>query len=612
MKFVKITILLLLASLTMQNDWEKYLTNINIEKEPIQEEWVTPCVTGYKECSYKGESATWCDGKFNFLIVNNEIKPADGIASGNIRSYRIPKGWEVEFKGIFAKKFFSHISDQAVVSQISKIQEGSLREVHKNQSDQICPTAHPFWRLNVDITSSKYVQITKFMPEFLSALIKSQTSRYQQGNYGRKLNSCKDESTSLLEEIRTIESAILTLERQKEDLSFQIQQLKTKIEQYTQILNGIIKPSEWLKENEHNKEELNRLKLEQKNAEAKLADINAKINSLNIKISEQNKIKIELETSKTSLNKELQDVTVSLNAENLVLRQQETEQSVRISRYTEIANANKNLEREKESINENIRVLKESIAAKEREIERNNCSLVKMEDDIGKNYDKENLQKGRINTLIAQKEKIEGTIKETINRITTIVTQIDIDNQQIIVLNREVSDVTTIIGGSRVSIEKFNNNAIELSKQNIRNEIAKFNTELLEKQTQLTGIDSQLSLKKTELTKKKTQYDERQICTQENLRQKTVHSTQFKVSKDEVENVFMKIKNIYGESMTSLRAAIDLINDSTPVTQWIAEAKRNMHIYLDTLPAYPAIYVDVSDFSKRRKRRMRRMRRRLI
>jgi chromosome segregation ATPase len=609
MKFTKVAIILLaLFAVSLQAPWDHYLTNINLSAEPVKEEWVSPCVTGYRDCGYNGDTTQWCAGDYKFNILKGFITPTQG-ASSNIRAYRIPKGYTVRYKGAFVDSLIAGNTDPVVLAQTKDLKNGAQPEGATNTSDQVCPTMHPNWKLLVFVTESKYVQITRLMPDFLAALMRVQGSRFQKGEYGRKVNSCRAEADGLAGEITSLDTSISTLERTKNEYESTLTVLRARFETYSNIVSGTITADQWIGTVSKYKDTNAELARDVEALATQIAKLMEQINDINVRITAQLTLKGQLGNSIVGLKTQITAADAELVKETASLRAAEGEQAIRNTNYGTLVGAITNIETEKVDVTEKIRLLKLRLDELNASLELHNGKKVKLQDEMGKGV----LAQKKLNEKLAEvrhtKQSLIDTVRTNENKIIEINTSVNRDNESIVVIVNKIKELDGQKNEKSAQISRYTSYATSQTKVYYQELISKTTFEISTITTKVTEVSTKISTSRTTVSTKRNTKDEKSNCVASNDKLRTQYRTAAATQGGDVEAVFNKIKALYDKSLTPLRETIDMVDDDTPVANWIVKAKTNMHSYLDNLPENPEVQEQgLEEFNRRRRRRMRRRR----
>ena len=523
-----------------------------------------------------------------------------------VKSFKVPKGFKLEYKGMFIKSNYDFPLSQHENDRIKDIPDNSFVKHVNTWTDETCAINMDFWYMNMQITAAEYIQVARRIPVYLSLCIENQKLNIRRTELKLILKTYSKHSEINKQKLFEIEKTLveykMLLEEKRVKLIGILSQLKT----ITSILSHQISIDKWIDQIKSYKEEIMILNNQIKKAELKLNEIGEKIKIFEKKIEEKNTENIlfnskistaqiqitETETTVITVTKQITELEIKKLQKNIEAADIDAENINIINR---IKNYN-------EEIIKYQKLIAEAEVAKQKNTANYNRITTEMEEITTK-----------ITTITAtqtdKKTKIttfNQDISEYDLQITINKKSIEDWRQQITNLSKELSKLDIDIQSWRINIQiktsyadKMTTEYYQQEKTKLEEEIRKLELEMNQTQTLVTLATT----KKEQLNFTiNTDQIEEKITNIKNEYNDVKTKIQFQLNKIEAE--FNNIKNIFSEQMSYL---IDVQTFNTQrIETWAIEAKNKIKKYLDVLPGNPA---PIFDMARRRRRRFRRYRR---
>jgi len=394
---MKLTILsILICSLVFvscaNNDWEKYLVNINVANEPIIDEWVPKAVTGYEKTNFEGQSTAFPVGNYGFFIVNGNLQKFANTPSNNVRSLNIPKGLAVDVVGSFKITDFP----LRIRKEIGSSMDGARINYENRFYDSVgYPWSYlgPWLKVKFNVSHTPYYKVATWIPQFITALIRAQTSRLAKVKVANQVNTCKNELNQAESTLSNLKTNITKLTQTKTELMNAIEVLKKKIVIYTKIISGQLKEADWIASTETNKATIKKLIALNSDIEKQIKILEEQlkkiISELEGLLNQKNNYNDVINTTKGEISK----VGIELNTSIQKLTELDASQSKLITQYNTVNQEKLTEERKKIALEGQLKEIQRLIAESTGKLERRNCDLVDLEQEIVKLLKSSNHQK---------------------------------------------------------------------------------------------------------------------------------------------------------------------------------------------------------------------------
>jgi predicted nucleic acid-binding Zn-ribbon protein len=582
------------------------LGNINLSNEPIKLEWDQGCVTGFDGCDFSGSSKNICaTGTFTYTLLPGTVLP-DGpaVEYPYVRSFKIPKGFKLYYKGGFNKKIMLKYTSENNLKDLPAVSSLKESTVTGPQNEYCATNRNPYWRYSVSISTTSYIQILILIPNFLKSLIRAKGSRFQMDTFSTQYDTCTTTYNKSQVEVTSLKTQITTLQTTKAQTESTITVLTTRKKYYEGLVSGTIKAEDWAEQAKKYIGQIKDLRDKIAQLETEIAALLVQLNNLNKSINDLNSQKNTITVTVTSLNNQKSNTITTLNADLATLKQIEVLQTNKISTYTAQYSLLQNMEKSRKNYEEQMRMLQEKLKELDGQIEKSTCDLATLEDEIDATMKRQK----------AQKVKVDNGNK-IINDFTI---QIEQSNQKFIQLSNDINntnlkvyDINNQINIKRQQIHQYEGQISSWTVQAQQISVAYYQSQLTEVNTKITIETKTLTETTTTITtitsKVTTLLDiinVSQKCQTEAKSSVQTSLTTFNNDLKAVNDQMNAILGIYNDSSSNLTTVIGNINLNQSLNDYVSAAKRILHEYLDALPSDPSM----GDFAIRR-RRLRRRRR---
>jgi chromosome segregation ATPase len=570
-----------------------------------------PCLEGFGECGFKGESVKICDpGTYKYKIDNNEVF-ADAGASSNFRfvkSFKIPKGVKLYYKG----QFFSSLFINADKKAIQGLANGdALKETTQTgpTSDYCATNKSSYWRYMIKVSHTAYRDIAVIVPDFLRALMRAKGSKFQYENARDSTEKCKSSLEITTTELKSIETQLIAITTSKSQIESRIKILYDRRTYLQGVLDGKITDENSNKESYMVKIRQLRVQIEEYNRE--IARLEGLIHGLNDKI---NAFRVKIETMRRQITIASANATSSSNNIRLQeamreLKRIEENQSVKIKKYQVELTENSNRQTNKINIEEQIKILQKRLIESDIAIEKSNCDLVKMEDEIEIIMRQQRDQKAIVEQITNQIVVDDTTVINLKKEISVIEIEINGINDKIVGHQRAISELKKKISDNEVLISKWTNmSSSGILDDDLRDkyhkEIIEISTKIEIEERELRTIDIQIvtiTTTRNQLQAKITDYTS---CSNSSGTSIAVLESRYNSDLAEVKSRLSSITAYYNDNTSDLMSAMNELNVKQSIEKFVSISTRYLRSYLDSLPSDPTISADMF----RRRRRLRRRR----
>jgi len=609
MKFAILAILIISSSFISCADapnWQQYLAKIDLKNEPIQDEWVSKCVQGYNQCQYKGTTALWCAGSYKFTVYDGIVKPDSPTPSDAIKSLQIPKGYFVNVFGAYMSQYFL----PQYASQVSSLYDGQNEVDLTTNSDIACAVQFSYWKMKVVVTSSNYVAITNLIPGFVRGLISAQTSRFNKATYTKTLTQCQSELNAASNDNNALQTSLSSYQKTKTDLETSIKILNERINTYTKIINGSLTPEQWIASTNSLKAKIDQLRAENAALDKQIADLTAKIkiaaDSYTALLNKKNDFNSLINT----LKGQLATAGTTLTSEITKLSTIELSLSTGTKTYTNLAQATANMETQRKSLEDQLRDIQKRMNDLDVVIDKNNCDLVTMEDQIGALVKQQKSQVEVVNQAKIAKTAIADKITATEKADTDNDVQIKSSAIARNGLDQQLLNLNTKKQNNVAEIEKNTASAVNTTKDYYKAQVLQIQSDVTNIERSLATTNTNISNTNGKISSNVIIINQKTDCVTSNTKLVTQYTTEYDTNKVVAYNLFNGIKTIFSGQISYLVKCLDNFSDALTVENYLIEAKKNLHMYLDSLPADPKIVANIQ--SRLDKRRRLRRRRRMI
>ncbi len=611
---MKLTILLVLlaSSLCLDPKYNPYLSNLDWAKEPKVDEWQSKGVQGFESCNFVGATSFLLENDtgnpYKYTVWSGKVTPVGANQTGNIKSFRVPKGYKVNYAGQLQKKQFKGLtpSQQNEIADLCDNCDTKKKELF---TDETCAVDRAYWYMNLNISINEYVKITRRIPNFLTASINTQNYRLQKVKLTAALAKCQSDKQTLITNTSNLKSQKSRLEKQISDLQAAIESNTKKITDYTAIVKGTLDASQWI---EAAKKYINQNKALQAEIDALLARIdkmncqitqwNAEIVAINKSITDlKAKIKAQeddLAARKTALDKQTEDLKIL-----------ETTLQSESGKLQTMDNTNKNTQATIDGITKQIADLQASLKVNTDILTRGKAAQKAQAEIVGKIMDKaavmiDNFNRDSSARLLVKTDKEANSAKLIVLNNSVNDAQKEVANY-----NNGIKEANDLINQKKVQIDKNTTSGKVETKDFYSAQIKTLENDNSQKLLQSDALNKDLAKTRTDISTNDQAQSVAEKCVNDNTLTLSTVSYQYATYNNQVINQANEMILLISNPSAYLMKVVASFDDITPVNTWLVTAKTNLFEYIESLPwnTEPVI-----DLMRRRKRKMRRMRRRMF
>jgi predicted nucleic acid-binding Zn-ribbon protein len=585
---------------------------LDVNKDNDGKAWSAEGVTGFAECSFRDTSPQgfiWKDNApnwYKFTVFAGNVREVGKTTTGvQVKSFKVPKGFKLEYKGMFLKSKYDFPLSVHELDRIRGIPDNSFAKHVNTWTDETCAINMDFWYMNMQVTVHEYVKIARRIPIFLSLCIDNQKLSIRKSELELIIRKLESETEENKKKLFQMEKTLIEYEKVLQEKKTILINLETNMKIIMNIISNTITVDQWIQEVKSYKEEIAYLNNQIVITQTKITTIRTIItnleNQIQEKIRENSKLELQIATSKTQKT-EIETTRTTTTTEITTIETNISKLNDEASKYkTENTNLNNKIKNIKDEI---IKLQKQQKEA---------------EDAIRSNDQNYNRLLNEITTYTVKKEKIIKSKEDITIKITTITNNIDQYNLQIqnnlktigenrktitlketeilqleIIISKFKSDINSKTSyANKMTIEFY-----QSEKKRLEIEITKVMSEISQYQSQVTSTTQmkvQIGLSITESEKKVG------IKEREEFR-KIIESSKTQIQKIMAE--YQNIKSIFSEQSQFLSDVISFNTEKVEV--WTVSAKTKITKYLQLVPGNPTPIFDMA----RRRRRLRRYRRR--
>lgn len=598
---------------TSSSSFDAVENALNVDVDNNGKPWTQEGVKGYEECSYRGTAEQiWKENApnwYRFTVFGGEVKEVGKTSvSMPVKSFRVPKGFKLEYKGMFLKNKYETPLTTVQKERIADIPEMSFAKHVTSFTDEVCAINMDFWYMNLQVTAMEYVKIARRIPTYLSLCIENQKLYIQKSELEVKIRTKETENQQNTKTLLELEKLLIDYNKVLEEMRNLLQSLTAQVSIITKILTKEITIEHWIKEVKSYSEEITALEVQIKQNQEKIKLIRIKINNFESEIQTVTQENTELTKKISNTKADIETIETKTTKTTTEITTIETTISKLNDDASKYSGENTNLKAKLESIKEQITKLQKEASEIEIAIKTNK-----------ENYDKVVKE---LTVVTEKKETIIKTKEETTVTITTKRNSIDswerkyrenvetIEDRrkQINSLEKEIADLEVEIKRLDSQIKEKTSYATKQSTEYYRKEKIRIETEISEIKITIETKTNEVIQKTETRNKLKLQIDGSTTPGQgpaDDRKSLDIVSQDITKQFAKIKAEFTAITNIFSEQSEQLRSVMTSFS-SEKVEYWAVKAKTSIKKYLYLVPSNSEPIFDMM----RRRRRFRRMRRR--
>jgi len=575
--------------------------------------WAPEGVTGFAECSFKDtsnlEGVVWKENApnwYRFTVMEGKVREVGKSMDGaQVKSFKVPKGFKVEYKGMFLRNKYDFHLTQQQTDKIKDIKDYSFAKSVSTWTDESCAINFDFWYMNMQVSSQEYIKIARSVPFFLKESIEAQKLSIKKSEVTQELETYDNNRKKEIKLKEEIEIKVTEITKRLNDMRIT---LASYTKTYTELkikVEGQINSKEWIDGFSGTKEEIERLEQEIRVLEKKIEDILINIKKYEAILEQLKKEKyqydIEIKNRKEQITR--------LETETQEIIRQSTTSTEEINKLTESINKkvseNENLKNTNQNNLDEIKRLQKEIQDNERKIINNKSEIDTLT--------------VKLTTKTDEKDKIIIRKTKKTTEITTITEEITKFTKQISVNDQSIEDYTKKIQSSNIDIVHAKDDIAR------KREEIKSKRSLAERKTR-ESFENEMNLLLVKIEKLKGEIlileneerTERSKQTKITVEITTIESSEIRLKRSELSQLttefesrkqkalqeFNKIRDILFEQSELLMEVMKF--SSLKIESWTFNSKQTVFKYLQLIPGNPTPLFSMD----RRRRRLRRYRRR--
>jgi len=611
---MKFTIILVLIATTVCLDpkYNAFVTNIDVSKEPIREQWESKGVEGFAECNFAGASSFWreSDKPYSFNVWAGKVSSTNGALTGNIKSFRVPKGYKVAYMGQFQR---ARYTDPKQLAEVAGLCSGAAGCNGKNKpeiyADESCAVDQAYWYMNLNVYVNEYVKITRLIPDFLATVITTQSFRLQKAIFETQLKTCLDQKNSLTTTNTQLMNTKSSLEKNVSDLQTQLDINKKKIDDYTKIIQGSLDASQWIEAAKKYIEQNKKLQDEIDLLNARIEKVNCQIRLWTDAYNALVKQISDLKTLIAGQDAEITRMANDLQAQTQVIAAKEGDYNKIYPTYAKQVQDNKKLKAVIEEIKQQIKTLNDQLNTLMAQLatgESNEKTQAAQVNDI---LVKMNELTAKFNALSAQRIALKDQRAKNQVSLDALNTQSNAAQTEVSNYNSDIKTTTEKINANKSKIEQNTTSGRVETKTFYQGQVTTLSTTNTNLQVQIDAIRNDIAKAAASITKNIAALNDANGCIDTNTRGLNDVKPKYDSSYATVQKQADAMTSLIPQPDASLKKVRYSFDDRMEIKSFTTTAKTNLFEYIESLPWNPEpMFV----LMRRRMKKLRRMRRRMF